>query len=132
MDCLEPFYYGIYGRGKCRIRMTNEEEKTCQRQLLVLTRERRGIFLPKIDNNFKFDFFISDYSESDYDDSLDEYIRLKSRADPFEKEFQYGAYQAIMSGKIPHIKLYDAGNKMSVKLIINFLLVCLFYSKRRD
>ncbi len=67
--------------------------------------------LTKISN---LTFFISDYSESDYDDSLDEYIRLKSRADPFEKEFQYGAYQAIMNGKIPHIKLDDAGNKMKV------------------
>ena len=57
---------------------------------------------------FNFNFF-PEYSESDYDDSIDEYNRLKTRADPFEKEFKYGTYEAIMNGKIPNVKLADEG-----------------------
>ena len=56
---------------------------------------------------------ILEYSESDYeyDDHLDMYHTVKSPSYAIlSKEFKYGAYQAVMSGKVLDFKLDDSGS----------------------
>ncbi len=58
-----------------------------------------------------------EYSESDYvyDDSIDEFLTAKT-PNNFGKEYKYGAYQAILLGHTPDIRLRDEGRRINEKV----------------
>jgi hypothetical protein len=63
--------------------------------------------LEEDDNDEVFLYFL-EYSESDYDDSIDEFLTAKT-PNNFGKEYKYGAYQAILLGHTRDVRLRDEG-----------------------